>query len=145
MLVDDIRARLKDAMKNRRTVEKEILRVLLGEIQTIEAREGRDLTEEASAQVVRKLLKANRETADVTVDAAQKATLEEEIAILESLLPKTMTVDELIDALAPIAEGIKAAKGDGPATGIAMKYLKQGGAPVDGKTVSEAVRRLRGS
>ncbi|HHH26882.1 MAG TPA: hypothetical protein ENK57_00820, partial [Polyangiaceae bacterium] len=38
MLTDTIRARMKDAMKAKRNVEKEILRVCLGEITTEEAR-----------------------------------------------------------------------------------------------------------
>ena len=71
--------------------------------------------------------------------------LRQEITVLESLLPKTLTEDEIVAALDPVAEAIKGAKADGPATGIAMKHLKSSGAAVDGKTVSGAVRRIRGS
>ena len=36
MLTDKIRARVKEAMKARRTVEKEILKVVLGDVETFE-------------------------------------------------------------------------------------------------------------
>jgi uncharacterized protein len=143
MLVDDIKHRLRAAMKQRQTVEKEILRVVLGEIQTVEAREARALTDEQAAQMIRKLLKSNRETLAVTTDAAQAATLEEENRVLESLLPKTLGVDAIVQALAPVADALRSAPGEGPATGIAMKHLKSTGAAVEGKAVAEAVRRLR--
>jgi uncharacterized protein YqeY len=143
MLVDEIKARLKAAMKAQRTIEKEILRVALGDIQTAEARDGSSISEEAAAQVVKKLLKSNRETLEATESEDARQTLQEEIAVLESLLPKSLGVDEIVEALAPVATAICEAKADGPATGIAMKHLKGADATVDGKDVAEAVRRLR--
>jgi uncharacterized protein YqeY len=145
MLVETIKHRLKDAMKNHRTVEKEILRVALGEIQTVEARGGAELPEGDIEKILRKLIKSNRETEAASEDAGQRATLAEETAILESLLPKTLTVDEIVAALESVTDAIVAAKADGPAMGVAMKTLKQAGATVDGKTVTEAVRRIRGA
>jgi len=143
MLTDTIRARMKDAMKARRNVEKEILRVCLGEITTEEARHGEALSDGAVEKILRKLLKSNQETLKATQDEAQKAAIVEENAVLESLLPKQLTEDEIVEALAPVADAIEGAPGDGPATGIAMKHLKQSGAAVDGKTVSAAVKKLR--
>lgn len=143
MLVDEIKARLKDAMKARRTVEKEVLRVALGDIQTVEARGGEAMTDEAATQIVKKLLKSNRETLEATEAAEPRAVLEEEIRVLESLLPKALGPDELRAALAPVADAIRTAKADGPATGIAMKHLKDKSQTVDGKAVADVVRRMR--
>ena len=144
MLKSEIKSRMMRALKARNTVEREILGVVLGEVQTQEARAGGDLSDEAAQGVVRKLIKSNRETLDVATDAAQKDTLEREIDILESLLPKTMTEAEVIEALAPARDAIRAAAGDGPATGIAMKQLKQQPLPVEGRVVSQAVKKMRG-
>jgi uncharacterized protein YqeY len=143
-LTETIRARMKEAMKARKNVEKEILRVCIGEITTEEARSGEAMSDAQVEKILRKLLKSNLETLKSTEDEAGKAAIEEENAVLESLLPKQLSEDEIIAALEPVADAIKGAPGDGPATGIAMKHLKQSGAAVDGKTVSGAVRKLRG-
>jgi uncharacterized protein len=143
MLTETIRARMKAAMKAHKTVEKEILRVCLGEITTEEGRHGEAMKDAAVEKILRKLLKSNLETLKSTEDAAQKAELEEENAILDSLLPKQLDEVAVLAALGEVADAIKAAPGDGPAIGIAMKHFKQSGAEVDGKTVSAAVRKLR--
>ncbi len=141
MLAEEIKKRMFAAMKAKRTVEKEILSVALGEIQTEEARG--ESGDAVSERIVRKLIKSNRETLENTTDPQDEAKLHEEQTVLESLLPKSLSVDEIVVALAPVAENIRAANADGPATGIAMKHLKATGAVVDGRDVGEAVRRLR--
>ncbi|MFP6686597.1 MAG: GatB/YqeY domain-containing protein [Polyangiaceae bacterium] len=143
MLAQQIKDRMFAAMKARHTVEKEILRVALGEIQTDEARRGEKLSDEEVVKILRKLVKSNGETIGLTADAADKATLEEENRVLETLLPKTLDESEVVAALATVSEAILAAGSDGQATGVAMKHLKSSGAVVDGKTVSTAVRTMR--
>jgi uncharacterized protein YqeY len=142
MLIDEIRERMKAAMKARNVVEKEILRVALGEITTEEARQG-SVDEATVEKILRKLVKSNQETLGSTADDTQRTTLEQEIAVLESLLPKTLTVDEIVAALAPVRDAITAAGNDGQATGVAMKHLKSQNAAVDGKSVSAAVKAIR--
>lgn len=143
MLIDEIKKRSMQAMKDRDTVAKEVLRVALGEIQVAEARAGRDATDEESVAVVRKLIKSNEETRGVSADDAQKATLTREIEVLAALLPKTLGVDEIVVALEPVRDALRAAKSDGQATGVAMKHLKTAGAVVTGNDVSAAVRQVR--
>lgn len=142
-LVETMRARVKEAMKARREVEKTILRVALGEVQSEEVRHNTTLDDAAVEKILRKLVKSNRETIEVTTDEARRAELTEEVTILESVLPKQMSEDEVVAALAAVADDIRAAKADGPAMGVAMKHLKSTGAAVDGKVVSAAVRKLR--
>ncbi len=144
MLTDEIKARMMAAMKAHKVVEKEILRVALGEIQTEQSRSGEAMADAAVEKILRKLVKSNGETMAMTEDAPQKATLAEEITVLESLLPQTLDQGQVIAALAPVADDIKGAAADGPATGIAMKHLKSEGAAVDGKTVAQAVQKMRG-
>lgn len=143
MLADEIKKRMLEAMKARDTVTREILGVALGEIQTNEARAGSRASDEEAAQVVRKLVKSNEETLAQATDPEQQRTLRREIEILQGLLPKTLGVDEIVAALGPVADAVRAAKNDGQATGVAMKHLKASGASVSGKDVSEAVKRLR--
>ena len=86
MLIDDIKKRAHEAFKAGRVIEKEVLRVVLGEIQTAEARTGTSSDEGAQA-VVRRLIKSNEETLSLSSQEEQKRTLEEELTVLRSLLP----------------------------------------------------------
>jgi hypothetical protein len=142
MLVDEMKRRIHAAMKAGNTLEKEILRVALGEIQTAEAR-GPATTDESAAAVVRKLIKSNEETLAATTDEAARRTLAEENVVLASLLPKSLGAAEIVEALAALRDAIRAAGNDGQATGVAMKHLKATGAIVNGKDVTEAVKRMR--
>ncbi len=143
MLVDQIRARVTQAVKAKDEVSRDVLRLALGEIQTAEARANRPLQDAEVGAIVRKLVKSNEETLAAAGDGPQAATLRAEIAVLTSLLPKTLSVDELVDALASQRDAIRAAKNDGQATGVAMKHLKSTSATFDGSDVATAVKKLR--
>lgn len=143
MLSDQIKARMFQAIKAKATVEKEILRVAMGEITTEAARPGRVGSDEEVQAILRKLVKSNEETLIATTDSVQRAVLAEEVEILSSFLPKSLGLEEITLALAPVLEQIKAAGNDGQATGIAMKQLKTTGAIVNGKDVTLAIKKLR--
>ena len=145
-LVDQIKARMFQAMKAGNTVEKEILRVAMGEITTDAARPGKKGDDEEAQAILKKLVKSNEETLSMSGDADPRAAaLKEEIEALQSLLPKGMSVDQIVEALASQRDAIKAAKNDGQATGVAMKHLKGLGLKVLGDDVSAAVRQVRGA
>jgi len=144
MLLDAIKAQMFKAMKAGNTVEKEILRVAVGEITTDRAREGRTGSDEEAQALLRKLMKSNDESIASTEDAAKKATLVEENRILAEFLPKSLDVDAIVAALGAVADAVKAAGNEGQATGVAMKHLKSTGAVVQGKDVAAAVKKLRG-
>ena len=142
MLVDEIKRRIMAAMKAGNTIEKDILRLAYGEVQTAEAR-GTAVSDEGVAAIVRKLIKSNEETIAATAEGDAKRVLVEENAVLVSLLPKSMSVADIVEALAPVRDAIKAAGNDGQATGAAMKHLKASAAVVNGKDVTEAVKQIR--
>ena len=142
MLVEEIKRRITAAMKAGNTIEKDILRLAYGEVQTAEAR-GTVVTDEGVAAIVRKLIKSNEETLTATADVEQKRILTEENAVLVSLLPRSLSVADIVAALAPVRDALKAAGNDGQATGAAMKHLKTSSAVVNGKDVTEAVKLIR--
>jgi uncharacterized protein len=142
-LLEQIKARMFAAMKAGNTVEKEILRVAMGEITTDAARAGKKGDDEEAQAILKKLVKSNEESLAASQDETQKATLRAEIEVLNGFLPKALGVGEIVAALAPVAEAVKTAGNDGQATGVAMKHLKSLGAVVNGKDVSAAVRQLR--
>jgi uncharacterized protein YqeY len=143
MLLDEIKAQMFAAMKSGDVVAKEILRVAVGEITTEAARPGRKGDDDESVAIVKRLIKSNEETRANSEDTAQQETLKRENLILAAFVPKTLGVDEIVLALAPVADAIRAAGNDGQATGIAMKTLKSGGTSVGGKDVSQAVKKIR--
>ncbi|MEM6853341.1 MAG: GatB/YqeY domain-containing protein [Planctomycetota bacterium] len=144
MLIDDIKKRIIVAMKAKNTQERDILKVVLGDLQIQETRKGDDLTDAEAQQIIRKVIKGNGEMITAVEDAAVVERMNQEIAILESLLPQSLSVEEIVAALGPVADAVKAAGNDGQATGVAIKHLKSTGAEVQGKDVSAAVRQMRG-
>jgi uncharacterized protein YqeY len=142
-LLEQIKARMFQAMKAGNTVEKEILKVAMGEITTDAARAERKGDDAEAQAILKKLVKSNEESIAASQDETQKTTLRAEIAVLNDFLPKALGVSEIVTALAPVADAVKAAGNDGQATGVAMKHLKSLGAEVNGKDVSAAVRQLR--
>ncbi len=144
MLIDDLKARLTVAMKERDDLVKNILRLALGEMQTAEARAGRPVTPDETVAIVRKLIKSNEETRRATTDTTRNDELRRENEVLMALLPASMTVEEIAAALAPEAEAIRAAKNDGQATGVAMKAMKAIGRPFESTDVGKAVTQIRG-
>jgi uncharacterized protein YqeY len=144
-LLDQIKAQMFAAMKSGNVTEREILKVAMGEITTDAARPGKKGDDEETLAILKKLVKSNEESIEASQDEAQKAQLRAEIEVLNAYLPKSLGVADIVAALAPVAEAVKAAGNDGQATGVAMKHLKTLGAVVNGKDVSAAVRQLRGA
>lgn len=144
-LLAQIKKQVVEAMKGKDTLVKDVLRVAQGDIELAASRTGKPLTEPEQQQVLRKLIKSNQESlaAIGDTDATTAEKLRKENAILEALLPRMLSVAEIIAALAPVEADIKAAGNDGQATGVAMKHLKPQGLAIDGKDVSAAVRQVR--
>jgi uncharacterized protein YqeY len=142
MLTETIKARAALATKSKDVVATTVLRLALGEIQTVEARVNKALSEEEAQAIVRKLVKSNEETIAVAA-GEQRATLERENEILLSLLPASLGPDQIVLLLEPVRAALREAKSDGQAMGIAMKHLKGSGATVQGTDVTTAVKKLR--
>lgn len=145
MLVDDLKKRISAAVKDGDTVARDVLRLALGEIQTAEARKNAPLSEDDARAAIRKLVKSNQETLGLTAAGERADTLRHEIEVLESLLPKALTPDQIVAALAEHRDAIKAAGNDGQATGIAMKHFKAQGVAVNAPDVTAAVKSIRGA
>ncbi len=145
MLVEEIKKQIAAAMKSGDTVARDVLRLALGEIQTAEARKAAAISEDDAAAAVRKLIKSNEETLGLSGEGERATVLRREIEVLSGLLPKQLSVDDIVAALATEHEAIKAAKSDGQATGVAMKTLKASGKAVSGNDVTQAVKKIRGA
>lgn len=143
MLIDDIKKQVTQAMRDKDTQKRDLLKVVLGELQTAAARSGDTLDDEQAQKIIRKIVKSTQEMIELGKRPEAVEQAKAELVILESLLPKTLSVDEIIAALQPVADNIRAAGNDGQATGVAMKHLKSAGAVVEGKDVGVAVKQMR--
>jgi uncharacterized protein YqeY len=139
MLIDELKKRMFDAMKRKATVEKEIVRVAIGEITST----GAEATDERVTAVLRKLVKSNEETLKVCAEGETKETLLAELVILREFLPKSLAPAQIVEQLGALRDQLRAAPSEGQAMGLAMKQLKGAGAQVESKDVTEAVRQLR--
>ncbi|MEO1231309.1 MAG: GatB/YqeY domain-containing protein [Myxococcota bacterium] len=144
-LVETIQTRTREALKARDDVAKNVLRVVLGEIQLAASRQGKELPDAEGHKIIRKLIASNLATLEVTADPDRKALLTTENELLETLVPKALEIPEIVAALAPVREAVLAAKADGPAMGVAMKHLKSEGKTVEGDAVRAAVAQIRGN
>lgn len=131
---------LKKAMFEKDEIKKNILRVALGEVGQLEMSKqqgNKPVSDEQIAKILRKLLQSNLETLENTPVGDRRHILESENIILDSLLPKQLTQDEIRAKL----EGVDLPAGKA-AMGVAMKLFKEQGDFVDGNDVKAVVESL---
>lgn len=143
MLVDEVKKQITQAMRDKDSERRDLLKVVLGEFQTAGARLSEALPDAEAERLIRKMVKSNQEMAELSDKPEVVEKMKSEIAVLETLLPKTLSIDEIVEALGPVADAVKAAGNDGQAMGAAMKHLKSSGASVEGKDVGQAVKKIR--
>ncbi len=144
----DLPVLLKEAMKSKNDLARDLLRVILGEVSTRRARTGQEPGDEEVYAIVRKVIAGNAETRKeleqrgLTAHEAYER-LGRENAYLESLLPAALDRAAIRKELELIAADLRGAKNDGQATGLAVKHLKQKGLAVPGEAVAAAVKEVR--
>ena len=143
MLMDQLKDRIKSAMKAGNTLERDVLKVALGDLQLQATRQGSDLSDEDVQKGLRKVIKGNREMIAAVTDPAVLERMNQEIQVLETLLPTSLDQAQIRVALDALAEPIRAAGNAGQATGIAMKHLKSQGLAVEGRDVQAVVEQIR--
>lgn len=132
-----ISAELRKSVLARDDAKRNILKVLLGDIQTAES--NAVVSDQQIVKIIQKIIKSNSETISLSEANAERIPiLTKENEILSSFLPQNLTEQEIETLLVAQVEDIKSAKSDGQAMGIAMKFLKQSDLTKD-KSVDNAV------
>jgi len=146
-LFTDVTAAIADAMRKQDAARLGPLRMLKAAFMNKSVEKGRDLDEAEEHQVVNSLVKQRRDSIEQFTkggrqDLADKESAE--ITVLEAYLPPAVDPAALEKAVADaIAEtGATSAKDMGKVMKAAMAKLS--GQTVDGKAVSELVRRTLG-
>ena len=148
-LYDTLKTRLTECRKTGKAVELSVLQVVLGDASMIEARAGHKATDDEVEKIIRKTMLGNQETISILEQkglsgGANHTKLSAENVFLQTLLPDTLSVEEIAGHLGEVADALRVAKNDGQATGVAMKHLKPKGLRVLGDDVSAAVKKIRG-
>jgi uncharacterized protein len=126
-LKNKISADYMTAFKEKNTVAKNLLSVIKGEIQTIEKNVGGELSDEDVIKILQKSAKSLKE---MVASGSEQA--KEELAIIESYLPKQMSKEEITQKVTELVNsGITQ-------MGAIMKEFAS--LPADKKVVSEVFR-----
>jgi uncharacterized protein YqeY len=129
-IVQRMRAQLTEAMKARDAVRTNFLRYWIAQL-TLGT--GAEMSDADAIKKMRGVLKEAK--------AGPTTFSPEELAMIREWVPAAMSPEQIAEALAPVAEQIKAAPKEGMAMGIAMKALA--GRPVDGEDVKAVIAALR--
>jgi len=126
-------------------VAKSILKVVLGEFQ--QKNTTGKATEADGYKIIEKIVNGNNETLGfLKADDSRVAGLKEENEVVSALLPAYLTVDDVllkINGDPQLLADVKAAKGDGQATGVVSKWCKTQGLEAKGEVIKEAVTKVR--
>ena len=144
MLKEKLLEDLKEAMKDKNLIRKNTIQMIRAAILQVEKDKQIELTEEQVIEIIAKESKKRKDAAADFQSSGREDLINqnnEEIAILSEYLPKQLSVEE-------IEEIVKKVIAETGATsikemGIVMKKAKeQIGAAADGKSVSDAVKKL---
>lgn len=134
-----LRSDMRAATLGRDYTTQSITKVILGEVD----RANKSLSDNEVISIVKKMIESNKETISYSSSPDILNKLNHENSYLSTLLPKTLSSNEILESLQPHEPEIKSAKTDGMGTGIAMKYLKSNELSVDGKEVANVVKIMR--
>ena len=126
---ETINEKLKEAMRNHDEDGKRVYRMILSSVKFAEKTEQKELDDAEVTRILQKELKIRRESlaeAEKGGREAAKAEAEKDIALIEPLLPKQMTADELKAVVAEvIAEtGAQSAADMGKVMKVLMPKVK---------------------
>jgi uncharacterized protein len=143
-LVDDLSATIADAMRKREVIRLSTLRMLKAALVNREIERGHGLDESESLQVVASLVKQRKDSIEQFTKGGRQDLADREqseISVLDAYLPAAAdpaAVEQaVVDAI--LETGATSPKDMGRVMKAAMANLA--GRTVDGKTVSEIVRR----
>ena len=142
-LSEQIMSDMKEAMKARDKVRLNTVRMIKSALMNEKIKAGHDLTAEEELTVLSREKKQREESIDEFTKANRKDLADEtkqELAIVESYLPKQMTEEELNQAVSSaIAEVNAQGKSDfGKVMKVLMPKIK---GKADGKAASDVVRK----
>ncbi len=144
---EQLNAALREAMVNKDTVTRDVVRMALSAVKQAEVDQRRDLSDDEILAVLQREAKTRRESIAEAENAGRDETVNEEktrLAILERFLPQQLSREQ-VAALAQEAvaqSGATSAKDMGKVMALLMPKTR---GLADGKLVNDVVRELLSS
>ncbi len=144
MLKEKLLEDLKNSMKEKNTIRKNVIQMVRAAILQFEKDKGLQVEDGKILEIIAKEVKTRKDSLEEFKKADREDLIkqaQEEIAILEEYLPKQLTKEELTSKIKEIIQKIGATsiKDMGPV----MKEAKaQIGTAADGKTINEVVKEI---
>lgn len=144
MLKEKLLEDLKNSMKEKNTIRKNVIQMVRAAILQFEKDKGLQVEDNKILEIIAKEVKTRKDSLEEFKKAGRQDLIlqaQEEIKILEEYLPKQLTKEEITYKIKEIIQKIGATsiKDMGPV----MKEAKaQIGTAADGKTINEVVKEL---
>lgn len=144
MLKEKLLEDLKNSMKEKNVVRKNVVQMIRAAILQKEKDNQIELSDEEIMQIIAKEAKTRKDALPDYEKSGREDLIKEvkeEIAIIEEYLPKQLTKEEILPIIQEVINktGASSIKDMGKVMGEAKKQL---GVSADGKTISECVKEL---
>ena len=143
-LIEQLVTTIADAMKARDQARLSALRMLKAALMNKEVEKGGPLTDAEDLQVVASLVKQRKDSIDQFAKAGRQELVDKEtaeLAIVEAYLPPALGGEDLERVVAEVISETGATSPKDMGKVMKGVMAKLAGAPVDGKAVSELVKR----
>lgn len=144
MLKEKLLNDMKESMKNKETIRKNVIQMIRAGILQIEKDNNKEVNDEEIIQIIAKEAKKRKDAlADYEKSGREDLInqIKEEIKIIEEYLPEQLSIEEIEKIVSEIITNIGATSMKD--MGAVMKEAKAKiGASSDGKTINEVVKRL---
>lgn len=144
MLKEKLLSDMKESMKNKETVRKNVIQMIRASILQIEKDNQKEVNDDEIIQIIAKEAKKRKDSlADYEKSGREDliSEIKEEIKIIDEYLPEQLSTEEIEKIVAEIISEIGATSMKD--MGAVMKAAKEKiGASSDGKTINEVVKKL---
>jgi len=143
-LLENLKNKLTEARRNKQGFEMSLLQTLIGDADLHRAKTGKDVNDDEMEKIIRKMIKGIDETIQlVKQDSSVLPKLKQEKTYVNTLAGEVLSQEQIKVYLQEIKNELVAAKSDGQATGLAVKYLKSKNLKALGNDVGVVVSSLR--
>lgn len=146
MLKEKLLSDMKESMKNKETVRKNVIQMIRASILQIEKDTQKEVNDEEIIQIIAKEAKKRKDSLSDYEKSGREDLIneiKEEIKIIEEYLPEQLSIEEIEKIVADIIIELGATSMKD--MGVVMKAAKAKiGASSDGRTINEVVKKLLG-
>lgn len=144
MLKEKLLNDMKESMKNKNTIRKNVIQMIRASILQIEKDNQKEVNDEEIIQIIAKEAKKRKDSLTDYEKSGREELIndiKEEIKIIEEYLPKQLSIEEVEKIVSEVisALGATSMKDMGPVMKEAKAKI---GASSDGKTINEVVKKL---